>query len=66
MKFHVDNMKCGGCVAAVKEVLEAVPGSQEVVVDLDGNWAQVQGEIDVDTAIASLTEKGYPARRIEQ
>lgn len=66
MKLHVDNMKCGGCVASVKEVLESVPGSQEVVVDLDGHWAEVRGAIDVDEAIASLTEKGYPARQIEQ
>lgn len=66
MKLHVDNMKCNGCVAAVKELLEAMPGSQQVVVDLDGKWAQVQGEIDGEKAIANLTEKGYPARRIEQ
>jgi copper chaperone len=66
MKLHVDNMKCGGCVTAVKELLESLPGSQEVVVDLDGKWAQVQGNIDLNQAIASLTEKGYPARSIEQ
>ena len=66
MRFHVDNMKCDGCVGAVKEVLESVPGSQQVVVDLDGKWAEVEGAIDVDKAIASLTEKGYPARRIGQ
>ena len=35
VSFEVGGMTCGGCVASVKRVLEALPGVTNVVVTLD-------------------------------
>jgi len=35
VSFNVEGMTCGGCVASVKRVLEALPGVSNVNVTLD-------------------------------
>ena len=39
--FDVGGMSCGGCVANVKRVLEALPGVKQVSVTLDPGRADV-------------------------
>lgn len=41
MSFDVQGMTCGGCVASVKRVLEALPGVANVNVTLDPGKASV-------------------------
>lgn len=41
LSFNVDGMTCGGCVASVKRVLEAVPGVSDVKVVLDPGKAEL-------------------------
>ncbi len=59
--FHVENMKCGGCVAAVKEALEKLPGVEAVEVDLAGAQATVRGDVDAQAVVEALKAAGYPA-----
>lgn len=61
-EFHVQNMKCGGCIsAATKALEEKVIGFEGVDFELDAGIALVKGDIDPQAVIAALTEAGYPA-----
>ncbi len=63
LKFHVEKMKCGGCVAAAKEAIEKLPGVDSAEVDLESASAEVSGSVDADAVIQALTSAGYPATR---
>lgn len=65
MQFLVENMKCGGCTAAVQTKLEALDGVDSAVVDLATKTATVQGSIDADIVIETLTEAGYPTELVD-
>ena len=41
VSFKVEGMTCGGCIASVKRVLEALPGVSNVNVTLDPGRATV-------------------------
>jgi copper chaperone CopZ len=60
MKLKVGNMKCGGCVSNVKQKLEQLEGVTAVTVDLASASANVEGDVDPDLVIDTLTEAGYP------
>lgn len=60
----VSNMNCGACVGRVAKVLAAVPGAQDVNVNLANETAQFQAT-QPDTlsqAMDALAKAGYPAR----
>ena len=59
--FHVNNMKCEGCVTNVKKALEGVVGVEAVEVDLKAATATVKGNIDPQSVSQALIEAGYPA-----
>ncbi|RMG35316.1 MAG: heavy-metal-associated domain-containing protein, partial [Gammaproteobacteria bacterium] len=44
--FDVQNMKCMGCVAAVKKAVEPLAGVTAIEVDLEGGKAVVSGDFD--------------------
>ena len=60
--YSVPGMSCGHCEAAVKEEISALPGVEEVVVDLDSKRVEVSGSDLDDAAIrAAIEEAGYEA-----
>lgn len=59
--FNVQNMKCGGCVSAVKKALEALDEVESVDVDLDAGKVTVEGDFDVASIAGVITAAGYPA-----
>ncbi len=61
LKLHVEKMKCGGCVANVKQAIERLPGVVRAEVDLDSASARVEGEVDPQSVIETLNAAGYPA-----
>lgn len=65
MQFLVENMKCGGCTAAVQTKLEALDGVDSAVVDLATKTVTVQGSIDADIVIETLTAAGYPTELVD-
>lgn len=65
MQFIVENMKCGGCTAAVRTKLESLDGVDSAVVDLATKTVTVQGSIDADIVIETLTAAGYPTELVD-
>ena len=59
--FHVENMKCAGCVSTVREALEKLPDCEQATVDLEAATAEINGTVDPAQVVATLTELGYPA-----
>lgn len=59
--YKVQNMKCGGCVAAATSVVEKLPGVESAEIDLDSASGTITGDIAPEQIIAALTEAGYPA-----
>jgi copper chaperone len=62
-RFEVDNVKCGGCAAAIRDGLSELAGVESVEVDIASGQVEVAGS-DLDrgelgTRLASL---GYPER----
>lgn len=66
MKFTVENMKCGGCSSTVQAKLEALTGVEQVTVDLASKTAEVQGSVEPELVIDTLTAAGYPAELAEE
>lgn len=66
MKFTVENMKCGGCRSTVQTKLEALTGVEQVTVDLASKTAELQGSVEPELVIDTLTAAGYPAELAEE
>lgn len=60
MKFKVEKMMCGGCVNNVKTKLEALNGVTSANVNLESASAEVEGSVDAQVVIDTLTSAGYP------
>jgi copper chaperone CopZ len=60
------NLKCSGCIAAVKPVLDAKAGEGKWQVDLSDpqRLLTIEADIDADTLIASLAKVGYKAEQV--
>lgn len=65
MKFKVEKMMCGGCVNNVKTKLEALDGVTSAKVELESASAEVEGSVDAQTVIDTLTAAGYPTSLAE-
>lgn len=59
--YRVDGMTCAHCVSAVTTELAAMPGVDEVAVDLDAGTVTVSGASSTDDAAiaAGVQEAGY-------
>ncbi|ROR82226.1 Copper chaperone CopZ [Plantibacter flavus] len=59
--YRVDGMTCAHCVSAVTTELSAMPGVDEVAVDLDAGTVTVSGASSADEAAigAGVQEAGY-------
>ncbi|KAL6004710.1 hypothetical protein ACLOJK_005265 [Asimina triloba] len=64
-EFMVD-MKCDGCVSAVKNKLQALSGIERVDVDLSSQVVRVLGSLPVKTMVDALEQTGRTARLIGQ
>lgn len=61
-QFEVSNVKCGGCVEAIRKGLANQPGVQGVEVDLAGK-VTVSGEaLDRGQLTRRLAAIGYPVK----
>lgn len=64
-EFMVD-MKCEGCVSAVRNKLEPLDGVKRVDVDLPNQVVRVLGSISIKTMTMALEQTGRKARLIGQ
>ena len=59
--FSVQNVKCAGCVAAIRDGLVSMPGVSSVEVIIEGGKVTVEGgELNRTVLAAKLAELGYP------
>ena len=64
LNLDVEKMNCASCVGRVEKALSAVPGVEDVRVNLAAQNARVTAAPDLDSAAleTALTRAGYPAR----
>ncbi len=60
--LSVTGMTCQNCVKHVTQALAAVPGVEQVAVDLESGTARVQGNPDAKALVAAVEEEGYEAK----
>lgn len=59
--WQVDNIKCGGCAARIRQQLLLLTGVSEVEVDVAQGKVTVQSETGSElTVLACLKRLGYP------
>ena len=63
VRLRIEGMGCDGCVVAVRQALEAVPGVLRADVDLDRATAAVATSAPVDPGdlVAAVDRAGYGA-----
>lgn len=63
IELNVQGMTCGGCVKHVTKALQAVPGVNQVSVDLASGRARVDSDLPLgaESLIAALAKEDYPA-----
>lgn len=62
LTYIVRGMSCGHCVSAVTNEVGAVPGVDDVTIDLDSKAVVVRGSgLDDPTIRAAIVEAGFEA-----
>ncbi|MGB0498145.1 MAG: heavy-metal-associated domain-containing protein [Rubricella sp.] len=61
MKFHVPDMSCGHCTAAIDKALKAVDPAAKVDTNLSTKTVTIASGKDAASLQAALKEAGYPA-----
>lgn len=63
MKIQVENIKCNGCAASIKNGLLKFPEIKNVAVEIESGTILIEGEDDIlnrDVIIEKLQSMGYP------
>jgi copper chaperone len=64
IEIEVDNVKCGGCVTAIRQGLGELPGVDAVEVDIATGRVSIEAERDLGAELAqALRQLGYPPRQ---
>lgn len=61
MKFHVPDMSCGHCAAAIDKALKAIDPDATVESNLRSKTVTITSVKDADTMKAALKNADYPA-----
>lgn len=59
LQLKVSGMTCGHCVSAVSNAVRAVPGTEDVRVDLASGQVVVEGSPDEGAIRKAIAEEGY-------
>ena len=57
--YNIEGVKCGGCVAVVKEKLNDIEGVETVEVDISKKKLIVVGTVDKDVLQKSLSDTKF-------
>lgn len=58
-RFHLPDMSCGHCVAAITEALKAADPQARIEIDRDAKTASVDSTLPRDALATALSEAGY-------
>jgi copper ion binding protein len=61
LHFNVKGMTCDNCVQHVTKAVQELPGVREVKVDLEGEYARVEGDVEEQAVIEAIEDEGYEA-----
>ncbi len=61
MKFHVPDMSCGHCSAAIDKAVKAIDPTARVDADIEAKTVSVVSAQAAPALQAALSEAGYPA-----
>ena len=61
MKFHVPDMSCGHCTAAITRGIQAADPAAQVTPDLPSRTVKVTTALDTQAVLALLAREGYAA-----
>ncbi|MDH5393108.1 MAG: heavy-metal-associated domain-containing protein [Gammaproteobacteria bacterium] len=64
-EFDVSNMKCGGCVDAVKTALNELDETEVIDVSLDEHKAVVESSKTAEEVAAVIIAAGFPAVKVK-
>jgi copper chaperone len=64
MKFHVPDMSCSHCTAAIEKGITAADAMAQVTNDLSSKTVEVESNLDVATIQKVLEDAGYPAEPV--
>lgn len=59
MQIKIGGMSCNNCKKSVEEALSKVKGVKNVKVDLEGGFAEVEGDFDIDVAKEAVEAIGF-------
>ncbi|MDC7220051.1 MAG: SO_0444 family Cu/Zn efflux transporter [Spirochaetales bacterium] len=58
-KINIEGMSCHHCSANVEKALSLVEGVGKIEISLEGKYAQIDGEFDLEEAEAAIRNAGY-------
>lgn len=67
IQLKITGMKCGGCVAAVQQALQRVPGVSKVEVDLSAGSAMISYDAEkpaLDALLSAVKKAGFDVSSI--
>ena len=58
-EYNIEGVKCGGCVAAVKEKLSKLDNVDNIEVNIQEKTVVVEGEVSKEDLQAALLDTNY-------
>ena len=58
-KYNIEGVKCGGCVAAVKEKLLKLDNVDNVEINIQEKTIEVEGDVSKEDLQAALVETNF-------
>ncbi|WP_372887737.1 heavy-metal-associated domain-containing protein [Shimia sp.] len=58
--FHVPDMSCGHCKAAIEKAVTAADGAASLSFDMEGRRVTITSALDEAALAALLEQEGYP------
>lgn len=64
MKFHIQDMTCGGCATRVTKTVQALDAAATVEADVAAKVVTIQSTASEADIVSALTEAGYPPKAL--
>lgn len=61
MRFHVPDMSCGHCKAAIDTSVKGADGSAHLDFDMENRIVSVESHLSADQILTALKSAGYEA-----
>lgn len=64
MRFHLEDMTCGGCARSVTKAIQRVDLNAKILADPPSRVVEVETTASSEQIELALTEAGFPPRPI--